>query len=104
MPKSACTTFGFVEFFNLNPFGLLVTGNDHLADAFAMLNLEIFGRKVDEDYANFATIVGIDGAGSVENCDSVLQCKTATRTDLCFVTFGKLDEKTCWDKLALHRL
>ena len=72
MSESACSALGFVEFLNLYPFGLLVTGNDHLADAFAMLNLEIFGRKVDEDYANFATIVGIDGAGSVENCDSML--------------------------------
>ena len=72
MPKSACSAFGFVKFLHLNPFGLLVAGNDHLANAFAVLNLEIFGRKVDEDYANFTAIVGIDCAGSVENRDAVL--------------------------------
>ena len=62
MTKSACSAFGFVKFLHLNPFGLFVAGNDHLANAFAVLNLEIFGRKVDEDYANFTAIVGIDSA------------------------------------------
>lgn len=104
MSKSACSALGFVEFFNLYPFGLLVTGNDHLADAFAMLNLEIFGREVDENYAYFAAIVGIDGAGSIENCNSVFQSKTAAWTNLCFVAFGKFDEKSCRDKFAFHRL
>ena len=72
MSKSACSAFGFVKFFNLNPFGLFVAGNDHLANTFAVLNLEIFGRKIDEYYAYFTTIVGIDCAGSVENRDAVL--------------------------------
>ena len=72
MSKSACSAFGFVKFLHLNPFGLFVAGNDHLANAFAVLNLEIFGRKVDEDYTYFTAIVGIDCAGSVENRDAVL--------------------------------
>ena len=104
MSKSACSALGFVEFFNLYPFGLLVTGNDHLADAFAVLNLEIFGREIDEYYAYFAAIVGIDGAGSVEYGNPVLQCKTAARTNLRLVAFGKFDEKSRRYKFALHWL
>lgn len=72
MSKSASSAFGFVELLHLNPFGLFVAGNDHLANSFAVLNLEIFGRKVDEDYTYFTAIVGINRAWSVKNCYSVL--------------------------------
>ena len=104
MSKSACSAFGFVKFLHLNPFSLFVAGNDHLANAFAVLNLEIFGRKIDEYYAYFATIVGIDGAGSVEYGNPVLQSKTAARTNLRLVAFGKFNEKSRRDKFALHWL
>jgi len=104
MSESTCSAFGFVEFLHLNPFGLLVTGNHHLANALAVFDSEIFVRQVDKYDAYFSAIVGIDGAGSVENCDSVLQCKTTTWTNLCFVTFWKFNEKSSRYEFALHWL
>jgi hypothetical protein len=38
MPKSTCASFCFLQFFNLDPFGFFMAGDNHLSDPFPILN------------------------------------------------------------------
>lgn len=61
--ESARSPLGIGEFFDGDQFGLFVAGDDHLRDAFSIVDDEVGIAQVDEYDAYLATVVGIDGAG-----------------------------------------
>lgn len=86
------------------PFGLLVAGDDHLGNALAVLDEERLVGEIDKDDADLATIVGIDGAGSVEDGDAVLDGKTTAGAHLSLVARRQSHEETRRHKAALQGL
>ena len=97
VPESARSAFGFIEGVDLFPFGLFVPGDDHLSDALAGIDDEIFLGQVDQDHADFPAVVGVDGAGGVEDGDAFLGGETAAGTDLGFKSFGQGNEQAGGD-------
>lgn len=104
MTKSTVAALGYVKFVGQYPFSLLVARNNHLCNAFAVVDDERLAAKVDEDDANKTTVVGIYGAGSVEHGDAMLQSKAAAWTYLCLDSGWQCYAQTCWDQYALHGL
>ena len=76
MAESSCPPLCLVQCCDFDESRLLVFGYDHLRYAFAVVDDEGFGGEVDEDDANLASIVGIDGAGRVEHGDALLQSES----------------------------
>lgn len=91
-----------VELFYDDEVALLMTGNDHLCDALAIVDDKIFGREVDEYDAHLSAVVGINGSRSVQHRQSVLQGQSAARTDLCLVTLGQCDVQAGGNQTALQ--
>ena len=81
-----------------------MTGDDHLGDALAVVDDKVLVAEVDEDDADLATVVGIDGAGAVKDSDAFLKRQSAARTHLSLVARGQLHEKACLHKTSLHWL
>ena len=75
MAISSATTFGAIEFFNQRKFGSTMLCNHHLSNAFAVVNHEIFVRKVHQQHHQLASIIGINGSWCVQNSYSMLQAK-----------------------------
>ena len=50
MSVTALATFCLVEHVNLYELTLLMAGNDHLGDAFTVVDNKVFRRQVDEQY------------------------------------------------------
>ena len=63
MTESSGSPIGFTKFGNLYPFSLGMTGNNHLANTFTIVYNKILGRKIHQDDANFASVVGINRSG-----------------------------------------
>ena len=82
MAEATSTAFGVIEGLDSFPVYGFVTGNDHLGDAFTIVDNKRFVREIDQDDADFAPIVGIDGTRRVGHGDTVLQSQTGTRTYL----------------------
>ena len=57
-------------------------GDEHLRDSHAAFDRETVLPQVDEGDADFAAVVGIDGAWCVDQGDSVFGGQTAAGTDL----------------------
>ena len=104
MSEASCTAFGRVERVYLLPLCLFIACNDELCDTVAVGDCKGFGREIDKNNTDFASIVGIDGAGRVEKGNAVFEGKARTRTHLCFVAIGQGDVKSCRDEGALHGL
>ena len=91
MTKTTCSTFGFVQLDCLFPFCALMASNDHLGNAFAVIYHKFFLTKVDEDDAEFTTIVSVDCSRRVQHGDAFFQGKAATRANLRLVTHWQLN-------------
>ena len=104
MSEASCTAFGRVERVYLLPLCLFIACNDELCDTVAVGDCKGFGREIDKNNTDFASIVGIDGAGRVEKGNAVFEGKARTWTHLCFVTIGQGYVKSCRDEGALHGL
>lgn len=65
MPKPPSTTLGLVQFVFQHPLGIRHFGGDHLGDAHQGFDGEGGFAVVDEDYADFASVIAVDGAGGV---------------------------------------
>ena len=63
MTKSACASLRIRQFLYLDDFRLLMSGDNHLGNALAVVDDKVFLREVNEYDANLAAVVGIDGAG-----------------------------------------
>ena len=101
--EAAGATLGVGELLHLYYLGLLVAGDDHLGDAFAVGDDEVLLREVDEDDAHLAAVVGVDGAGRVEHRDALLQRQTAAGPHLRLVARRQLHEEARLHKTAFHR-
>ena len=67
-----------------------------------MLYFKGFCGKVDKDDLDFTAVVGIDGAGGVEDGDAVFGRQSASGAHLCLVADGQFDEQTCGYHGAFH--
>ena len=102
MSEAAGASLGIGEGVSLLPHNLLMAGDNHLGDALSIFYDKIFGRKINEDDADFAPIVGVDGARCVEHGNAALDGKAATGAHLCLVTWREGNEKSRGDEAALH--
>ncbi len=102
MPKSACATLGFGKDVNLLPCDLFVAGDNHLCDTLSIFYDKIFARKINQDYADFAPIVCINCARSIQHADATLDGKSATGAHLCFVAGRQGDVEPCRHQATLE--
>ena len=102
MAEATSTAFRFRQHLHGFPLSLFMTRYHHLCDAFAVGNEEWFIREVDQDDTDFATIVGIDGARSIQHGDAMLDGQAAARTHLCLETRRQSHEEPCRNKASFH--
>lgn len=86
MSVPAHSTFCLIEFIDWLPLSTLVLSDDHLSNALSVIDDKIFLPKVDKNDADFIAIVAVDSARRITNADTMLQCKTAAWTYLCFIS------------------
>ena len=63
MSEAAFAAFAAVEALGRLPDHGGIARHDHLGDAVAVVDGKGFLREVDQDYAYFAAVVGVDGTG-----------------------------------------
>ena len=78
-----------------------MTGDNHLGDALAVVDNEILAAEIDKNNAYFATVVGVDGAGRIEDCDTLFQSQSTAGTHLSLVACGQLHEEARLHQSAL---
>ena len=86
------------------PLHDLMTGNDHLSDALAIVERKGLLGEIDHKDLQLTTIIRIDSPWAIRQGNTMLQCKSTTRADLRFVAFGDLKEEPRGNKAALERL
>ena len=104
MSVASIATFCLVEFFDNGEFHLLMTSHNHLSYAFSWIDYEWLLREIDEQCHQFATVICIHCAWSIEHCDAILQCKTAAWTYLCLIAYRQSDVQSCRNQTALQWL
>src|SRR5690606_27154608 len=87
-PASAGGVGKRVHFHEFHP---LVARDHELGDAIAAADLEGLLSEVDEDDADLAAVVAVDGAGCVDHADAVAQRQPRAGPDLRFVARRQLD-------------
>ena len=75
-----------------------MAGDDHLGNPFSGNNLEGRVRQVHEDDTDFTAVIGIDGAGGVQDRDAMLEGKAAAGPHLRFETLGQGNVQPCGNK------
>ena len=103
MSEASGTTFRLGKNLHFLPFCLFVTCYDHLRDTFSIGNNKRFIRQINKNDTHLTTIICIDCARSVEHSNAVLDGQTASRTNLCLVTWRQSHKDTRWNKTAFHR-
>lgn len=101
MPESAVSAWGLIKGVDVFPLRLEDGGDDHLCDAVAAFNGKFFVSVVDEDDLDFASVVGVDGAGGVDHGDAFFDGEAATGTYLGFGADGQGDAESGGDESAL---
>lgn len=92
MTEATLASLRRIEGVDLVKRGELMARNDHLANAVAIVYCERLVGEIDENGANLAAIVGIDGTRGVEDSNAAFCCETAARAYLRFVALWQLDE------------
>lgn len=92
------TAFGVGERLGFLPLYGGVLGDDHLGDAFAVLDGEGFLSVIDQQHFDFTAVVGIDGTRTVEHGDAVFEGEAAARPYLRFIPFGQFNEQSGGNK------
>src|SRR5574342_416130 len=75
----------------------------HLRDALAAFNHHGLLPEIDGDELDFTTVIGIDGAGTVDHRQSLFQRQAAARSDLRFETYRQRHRDTRGNKCPLKR-
>ena len=70
MTEATVATFGGVDALDFVPRHVGILLYHHLADTFAIVDHKSLVRYIYDYYTDFAAIVGIDGAGSIDKCDA----------------------------------
>src|SRR5713226_6349932 len=78
-----------VELAHFTPYRPRVAGDNHLCNSHAARDPKRLLAEIDQDYADFAPIVGIDGARRVGHGDPVLGRQPRTRPDLGLEAHGQ---------------
>ena len=76
---------------DLSPDGPRHRRDDELGDPRAAFDAIGLGAEVDEDHADLAAVVGVDGPGAVQHADAVAQRQPRTWPHLRLVAVGKGD-------------
>src|SRR5262249_25726200 len=84
-PNSACC---FIKICDFPDRGLQGSHQHQLCNARAALDRERVVAEIRKDYLNFAAVIGIDRARSVEHRDAVVQREAGTRPDLALYSCG----------------
>ena len=103
MTETTKTTLRLVQCVGLYPFTLLVACYHHLGYTFPILYDERFLAQVDQDDTDESPVVRIDGAGTVEYRDAVLQGQSAAGPYLGFHAGRQCDAQPGGDERTLHR-
>jgi len=74
--------------------------DDQLGDPIAAIDGEGFGAMVNEEHTELASIVGVDGAGRVQHCDTVFGGEAAAGANLALVAGGEGDTEAGRDELG----
>ena len=90
-----------VEAFGFLPGGAANRGKNGLSDARTTLDDEGFAAGIEQNDADFAAVVLIDGAGGVGQGDAVAQGETGSWADLEFVTRWQGDGQAGRNQQAL---
>ena len=104
MSVAAFSPFGRVKFIDNFEFSLLMPGDNHLGNPFAIVDDKVLSREVHQKNHYLTTIVGIDSARSVEDGYSMLQSQPAARANLCFESCRQGNMQSCRNETALHRV
>ena len=62
-----------------------------------------FLTQIDQKDADLASIIGVDGAGGIEDREAVSPCQAAARADLCLVALREGDGDPRCDQGAFER-
>jgi hypothetical protein len=76
---------------------------NELGDTVAALDDKRFIAQVHENHLDLAAVIGVDGAGSVEYGNAILDGESAARPDLDFIAWRYLENKTRGNKRASER-
>ena len=98
MAVSACSSLGFIECLHCRERYLFVFCHYHLGDAFAVFYHEVFLGEINEQYAQFPTVVSVNGAWRVEHGNAMLQGQAAAWSYLRFVPAGLIPRFALWRK------
>ena len=80
--------------FPFHPFHRFIARHDHLGDPIAGAHGVRLAAQIQQNYAQFATITGVDGARRIGHGDGVLQREPATRPDLRLIPRRDLHRQT----------
>ena len=83
--KPTSTALGLREFGYLLKIGLNKRCDDHLSNPVAALNSEGFRAVINQYYADFAAVIGVNSAGGVEYGNAMLQGQAGAGAYLCLI-------------------
>jgi uncharacterized protein len=95
MPKTALATFSFLEPVLQLPADAADWCDDELGDSPPRLNVDRLLAEVCDDDLHLAAIVGINGAGRVEDGQALFEGKAAAWPDLSFIARRQADVYAC---------
>ena len=101
--ESPGSAVGVLQGFGGAPRYPLMAGYDKLCDTLSIVDDERLLPVVDEDDFDFAPIIGIYGAGTVQYGDPVFPGQAAAWTHLCFEADGEFNEYARGNKGSLSR-
>ena len=104
MAETAGTPACSVKSIDYHELRLNYLGKDHLGDPHAARHGKSFPCVIDQNDLDLAAIVGVDCAGSIQERDPMLDCKTAPWTDLGLEMLGKGDDDPRGNQNPVPRL
>ncbi len=75
--EATIAALGLSKLIDLNPCGLGMTCDDHLAYTLSIIDNKGLVGKVDQDHAYFSTVVAVNGAGGIDKGDAMFERETA---------------------------
>lgn len=88
MPESAGIPIGFIKLRHNFQSGRVNPIDDHLGDPVAAGKGIVFVSKIYHGNFDFTAIVGVNGAGRVDQTDTVFGSQSASGANLGFISFG----------------
>src|ERR1700731_1710755 len=104
MAEAAFAARAVVKAIDFDKLGADDRREDKLRDAVAAPNDQRLGAKIDYDNADFATVIGVDGAGRINQRQPFTQRATAARTHLALKPRRYLERNSSRYRGTLQRL